>query len=254
MTRATIIDFYAWGDHFKLPPNVNMMKNRTKDEFVQTGTNIFMAVENAIKDHMPGRTIEQLDVLEFGCGVGRIVLPFFHKYGRPNACVDVMPKYIDYLQEVVPGARPSQCGFEPPLSFADESFDVVYSISVLAHMTPEDGDKWLREMARILRPGGLALVSTSSRLAQHRLLAETDESSIRGKEWVEVTDDDLRREGVIFKGRHMKGVGGIYGLTIHDPAWVVENWSKVMPVVEVRMRAVPADLGLAQDLNIMRKP
>lgn len=44
------------------------------------------------------------------------------------------------------------------LSYADGAFDVVYAISVIEHI-PGDGDsEAMREMARVLKPGGLAIV------------------------------------------------------------------------------------------------
>src|SRR5579862_7396836 len=246
MSEARIIDYFAWGDQFKMPPKINMMKAKSKDQFVFSGTQIFLAVESAIKDHMPGRAVDELDILDFGCGVGRVAMPFFYKYRRPNACVDIMPPCIEYLREVLPEANPSRISFTAPLAFADASFDVIYSISVWTHMSPEDGARWLLEMKRILRPNGLALISTSSfsRLAAHRMLAQTTENRIRSHEWTNVTDDQLRREGIIFKGEYLKGVGANYGLCVHDPIWVHRNWSKVMPVIETRVRGVSVELGL----------
>ncbi|MHB1002811.1 MAG: class I SAM-dependent methyltransferase, partial [Thermoleophilia bacterium] len=46
------------------------------------------------------------------------------------------------------------------LDFADESFDVVYSMSVIEHISGHAGDgEALREMMRVLRPGGLLVFS-----------------------------------------------------------------------------------------------
>jgi SAM-dependent methyltransferase len=45
------------------------------------------------------------------------------------------------------------------LSYADGAFDRVFSISVLEHI-PDDGDtQAMREIARVLRPGGLATIT-----------------------------------------------------------------------------------------------
>src|SRR4029079_2401998 len=49
----------------------------------------------------------------------------------------------------------------PPTIFEDDFFDGLYAISVLTHLTAESQAEWMREWARITRPGGLLLVTTS---------------------------------------------------------------------------------------------
>lgn len=43
------------------------------------------------------------------------------------------------------------------IPYPDESFDVVFSYSVLQHLAPADVEETLKECARVLRPGGTAL-------------------------------------------------------------------------------------------------
>ena len=47
------------------------------------------------------------------------------------------------------------------LSFGDESFDVVTSFQVIEHI--EDADKFLQQMPRVLKSGGIALISTPNK-------------------------------------------------------------------------------------------
>ena len=91
---------------------------------------MFKSIEACILKYMPGRPIAQLDILDFGCGVGRVALPFFFKYKKPSICADVDDAVIQYLKEVIPAANPVQTGYRPPLPFADASFDCIYAISV----------------------------------------------------------------------------------------------------------------------------
>lgn len=44
------------------------------------------------------------------------------------------------------------------LPYADDSFDVVYSSHVLEHLTPDAGERFLREQFRVLKPGGICRV------------------------------------------------------------------------------------------------
>lgn len=54
------------------------------------------------------------------------------------------------------------------LTYGDDSFDRVFSISVLEHI-PDDGDSLaIREIARVLRPGGDVVLTVPFRAAGHR--------------------------------------------------------------------------------------
>lgn len=64
----------------------------------------------------------------------------------------------------------------PPLVFDDGRFDAVYCVSVFTHLSRGAQTAWLREILRVLKPGGLFLMtvhgdSTSSRLTKEE--AET---------------------------------------------------------------------------------
>ena len=101
-------------------------------------------------------------VLELGCGVGRI--------GRELApqCrswhgVDIAANMLTVAKQRT--SHLSNVAFQhldrTSLSmFADASFDKAYAVAVLIHLDKEDVFLYLREVARILRPGGLVYVDT----------------------------------------------------------------------------------------------
>ena len=238
-----------WGDHFRLPPPGNMMQaheNRHRT-FVNQGTGIANAIVECLAKYGPDRNISDLTILDFGCGVGRAALPLFFNFRKPDHCVDVDPDAIAYLQQVLPEAKPEVSPFQPPLSFADDMFDVVYAISVWTHLPADSADLWLKEMRRILRPGGLALLTTSNYavLAQRRAQEKPARES-----WSDVSDEDLRREGFIFKRTPSTPGTGTYGLASHDPAWILNNWSRYMPVIGIETGGING----TQDVNVLKKP
>jgi len=47
-----------------------------------------------------------------------------------------------------------------PLPYPDRTFDAVFLLHVVEHLTPEEGESLLREVYRILKPTGIARVST----------------------------------------------------------------------------------------------
>lgn len=60
------------------------------------------------------------------------------------------------------------------MNFEDESFDFIYSISVIEHI-PGDGDtEALREFARLLRPGGKAVVEVPYRREREQVFLDYD--------------------------------------------------------------------------------
>ncbi|MEL6478368.1 MAG: class I SAM-dependent methyltransferase [Pseudomonadota bacterium] len=241
----------AWAEKYGEFPNTGMNTNKTRDVFVRNGSAIFQALEQAVMDYAPGSNLGEMTVLDFGCGIGRVAMPFHHKYGRPTHACDVLKKYVDWLSDALPDVDIHRSGMEPPLKFDDETFDLVYSISVWTHMDNDAGTAWLQEIKRVLKPGGMALISTSSygQLEKHRKHRLADRKSA----WEGVTDEQVKEEGVVFRGNEFKNMGEAYGVTIHDPDYVMREWSKIMPVQETRIRNIGGAAGGSQDLNIMIK-
>jgi SAM-dependent methyltransferase len=97
-------------------------------------------------------------LLEVGCGMGTDLLQFA-RGGALVTGVDLTPRSIEISRQhfVVYGERGDFAITDGEnLPFADESFEVVYSNGVLHH-TPDTASA-VREMHRVLRPGGQARV------------------------------------------------------------------------------------------------
>src|SRR5206468_7204796 len=105
----------------------------------------------------PGRL---RSILEFGCGAGR-VLPHFAQLAPEAACVgcDVDEAAILWAARNQPHLGWSLSSFHPPLPYAADSFDLVYSVSVFRHLDRGLAVLWLDELRRVLAPGGLALLA-----------------------------------------------------------------------------------------------
>ena len=90
------------------------------------------------------------DVLELGCGTG-MILKELHPVARQAVGIDISPGMLKQARDrglnVVVGSATD-------LPFADESFDMVCSFKVLAHI--EQIQRVMSEVARVLRPGGVA--------------------------------------------------------------------------------------------------
>jgi SAM-dependent methyltransferase len=94
-------------------------------------------------------------VLDFGCGCGRTS----RHWERPIHGTDIRRELVAWCQEHLPGEYTVNDP-EPPTLYADSSFDVVYAVSVFTHLTVDRQRQWLAEFVRIIRPGGLLLLTT----------------------------------------------------------------------------------------------
>jgi SAM-dependent methyltransferase len=98
-------------------------------------------------------------VLDFGCGSGRTIRHLQQSRWTLTGC-DVDEEAVAWCRSSLPFADFIVSGENPPLDFPDGSFDAIFAISVFTHFPPEAQAAWISELGRILRPGGIAMLST----------------------------------------------------------------------------------------------
>lgn len=251
MQRRRDVATKPWHEALELPRDGNMMFSGSPEhraEFIALGERMFGELEAEALAHF-GELRPGLTMLDFGCGVGRIALPFFHHHGLPTAASDTNRKAIEFIARALPTVHAVANGPLPPLPFADETFDCVYSVSVWTHLPPYMQWPWLREMNRILKHGGLALITTASFKA---LAMRKRHPKILG--WHGVSEDDLRLEGMIWKRATASlpgnpNSGPDFGYVLHDPDWVAKEWGRLFDYRGVRISGIAG----MQDLHVMVK-
>ena len=99
---------------------------------------------------------EKMQVLEIGCGIGRILIPMSEIFGKVIG-IDIAPEMIRIGQEQI--ANISNCkilesnGSDLSL-FSDNYFDFCYSFIVFQHIPDKKIiENYIREVSRILKPG-----------------------------------------------------------------------------------------------------
>jgi ubiquinone/menaquinone biosynthesis C-methylase UbiE len=100
-------------------------------------------------------------VVDIGCGIGRVA-----RYMAPRCkliwAVDVSQEMLTMAAERladIPNVRYARCADTRIPEIDDGSVDFVYSVLVLQHLEREDAFLMLREIRRILRPGGTAYLT-----------------------------------------------------------------------------------------------
>lgn len=103
----------------------------------------------AVAEVKPGR------VLDIGCGAGELAERVKRELGADVVAADLSPRMVELARER--GLDAKRADIED-LPFPDGDFDCVVAAWVLYH-TP-DRDRAIREIARVLRPGGRLVAAT----------------------------------------------------------------------------------------------
>jgi SAM-dependent methyltransferase len=155
-----------------LPPRRLMVRVAgTPDEswFLRSGRISADTVREAAARH--GRPLESLgSLLDFGCGCGRVTRWWYELDAEVHGS-DVDARAVAWCEANLGFGQFAVNGLAPPLRYGDSAFDLVYAFSVLTHLTEELQRPWLDELRRVLRPGGLVVVSTHGERYLERLTA-----------------------------------------------------------------------------------
>jgi SAM-dependent methyltransferase len=128
-----------------------------------------------------GRT--DLDILEVGCGTGWLCSQLV-AFGEVTG-TDLSDEILKTAESKYPGIRFIPGDFMQ-VDLPSESFDVVVSLEVLAHVA--DQPAFVAKMARHLRPGGLLILATQNRttLSRWSAIGPPGEGQIR--KWVDARE------------------------------------------------------------------
>jgi SAM-dependent methyltransferase len=125
-----------------------------RDRFFQTGRDHLAAILARLRDRgwTPPAGAAALD---FGCGVGRILLPLGEAFARVVG-VDVSPTMLKLARENLQGRTNIDLLGSLPAAAAAQpgGFDFVHSYLVLQHVRPAQGYPLLRQLFAAVRPGG----------------------------------------------------------------------------------------------------
>jgi SAM-dependent methyltransferase len=168
-------------------------------------------------------------VLDFGCGSGKVMRHFL---AEAKDCelvgCDIDERSVAWINdELNPPLRAIANRDAPPLEQPTSAFDLVWSLSAFTHLT-DHWAAWLSELHRVLKPGGLAIVS------------------FLGGAMYEVYNDapcEPDRIGMLVLNHGQDWELG--GPTVfHSPWWLREHWGRAFEFVQLREGSAPREHGL----------
>ena len=149
-------------------PPTSLQRLNGPQEFVKVGATI---AESLVRN--AGLTAGE-DVLDVGCGSGRVALPLISILGPDGSYegFDVVPEAVAWCQRRITAAHPNfrfqladvhsdhyhragtQTAETYVFPFADATFDLVFLTSIFTHLGADATENYLRQCARVLRPDG----------------------------------------------------------------------------------------------------
>jgi SAM-dependent methyltransferase len=127
------------------------------------------------------RTADFRSILDFGCGCGRVIR-HLRSLQTPKLCgSDYNRALIEWCQRNLSFAEFSTNGLLPPLGYADDAFDLVYSLSVFTHLPEGMQLDWIKELRRVISPGGYLLITTHGESYMSVMLPEEKDRFCAGQ-------------------------------------------------------------------------
>lgn len=110
----------------------------------------------------PYTSLHGQHLLDWGCGPGRVIrhLPAVVGGGCQFTGTDANAESVAWCRAHLPGITFLHNGMSPPLALAAGSVDAAYGISIFTHLSAAGHVSWLAELLRVLRPGGVLLLTT----------------------------------------------------------------------------------------------
>jgi len=137
------------------------------------------------------------NLLEIGCGEGRGIQLLEGKCERYVA-IDKHGPVIEKLQSEFPWGEFKQMNIPPLAGIPDNTFDRVISFQVIEHI--KDDRVYLQEIKRVLKPGGIALLTTPNRSFT------LTRNPWHQREYLAAELEDLCKQ--VFDKVAIKGIGG----------------------------------------------
>jgi len=171
------------GERFAIPgPQLRISTAGTTDLawFLETGRLGARALRDAVG--LAGSALERMErILDFGCGCGRVLRHLAETPGPALYGADVYGPAVRWCARFLPLAEALENEREPPLDLPTDHFDLIYAFSVFTHLPPRLAEEWTDELRRVLKRGGILVLSTHGDAYRDQLLPEERAEYERGR-------------------------------------------------------------------------
>lgn len=182
-------------------------------------------IESSIDRVLGKEALRQQEILEIGCGGGLICASLAQR-GAVMTGIDPSSAALQTAREHIQRDNLGQVvhfeqGYAESLPYADGSFSVIVCLDVLEHV--RDLDATIREVARVLAPGGVFIFDTINRTFLSRLaLIWIGERFFQGSGLL----PGLHEYTQFIKPRELRSILSAHALHIHELAGFMPRFVK----------------------------
>ena len=128
-------------------------------------------------------TNKGLTVLDWGCGPGRVIrhLPNFMDESCQFYGTDYNKSYIKWCKQNIQKVSFSSNQLTPPLNYNENTFDIIYGISIFTHLSEKMHFAWINELIRVLKPSGIIFLTLQGNIYRNKLTKEEKRNFDNGK-------------------------------------------------------------------------
>lgn len=230
-------------EKFPFPPDANKLRvigDTHETRFKMGGAIVFKNVEAYLKEL--GHTWSDFpSILDWGCGAGRVTRYLIGESGQSITGADIDSDNIAWCRDNLTGGRFETIPLMPRTEFKDGEFDLAIGISVFTHLTEVAQFAWLKELQRIIRPGGYALMSVQgpTQFAYNRFPPDIY-LRLQKQGFIDLSVDPALQDVVEDQE--------YYRATMHSRPYITKRWSEFFEVIEI------ADaIAALQDFVVLRR-
>jgi SAM-dependent methyltransferase len=184
-------------------------------------------------------------ILDWGCGCGRVARHFATVPEVEFHGGDIDPDNVAWCRDNLKFGTFHQMPLRPPTGLADGMFDVIYGISVFTHLREDVQFAWLQEVDRLLKPGGIALMTIHGPTTMNYAMMPADSyrivtQRIAAEGFVITAENDQINEVIDEKDYYVN--------VAHSRDYIRRQWGRTFEIVDI----LPAFIW-THDLVVMRK-
>jgi SAM-dependent methyltransferase len=228
-----------------------------EEVFLWSGAKDISIFMSLFYDHWQRRIDAPARVFDFGCGCGRMSRFLDGARNVVAFASEVNPAHVAWCATNLAGVTTKLNGTAPPLQFDDGAFDFGYSLSIFSHLDAPAAGAWLEDLARVLAPGGILILTTHG----YPALAIIKDSDVHQGMFRKSRDEIARMEADLETDRYIfvpydqdilavAKAGSSYGNTFMHQSYAKAHWNSHGLTV---LKYLPGGVRGWQDIFVLRK-